>query len=235
MTIKTYLRKKLKFLISLKSYWRRECSTFIRIRKKSIYGYIDEKTILEPPINWTDPKLVYLYACKIRSGFTLINYTGRFIVKKYTAIANNCTVVTGNHRPTVGVPHIIGGSYHINDKEDDIIIEEAVWIGINCTLLAGTHIGRGSIIGACSMVNKEIPPYAVAVGSPAKIIASVFTIEQIIEHEKQIYPVEERFSRDYLEELFRLYYDGKKSIGLDFISEEQKCIVDYQKKRFGIG
>lgn len=234
MDIKTYLKKKYKLLVSLKLYWRIEYNTFIRIRKKSIYGHIDEKTILEPPINWTDPKLVYLYGCKIRSGLTLINYTGKFIVKKYTTIASNCTIVTGNHRKTVGVPYIVVGSYHINDKETDIIIEEDVWIGINCTLLAGAHICRGAIIGACSMVNKEIPPYAVAVGSPAKIIASVFTIDQIIEHEKQIYPEEERFSREYLEELFHLYYDGKKSIGLDFISEEQEHVVDDQKKQLGI-
>ena len=164
----------------------------------------------------------------------VINYTGKFIVKKYSAIAPNCTVVTGNHRPIVGIPHLFLGACHIKDKETDIIVEEAVWIGVNCTLLAGAHIGRGAIIGACSMVNREIPPYAVAVGSPAKVVASVFSIDQIIEHEVQIYPENERFSRSYLEELFAQYYVGKKSIGLDVpLSEVEKSKIDQFKKAIG--
>ena len=123
---------------------------------------------------------------------------------------------------------------HIRDKETDIIVEEAVWIGVNCTLLAGAHIGRGSIIGACSLVNKEIPPYAVAVGSPAKVIASVFTIDQIIEHEKHLYSENERFSREYLVELFNQYYEGKKSIGINVsLTEDELKKIDQFKKAIG--
>lgn len=113
-----------------------------------------------------------------------------------------------------------GGVGHINDNEKGCIVEEGVWIGTRCTLLSGAHIGRGAVIGACSLVNKEIPPYAVAVGSPAKVIASVFTLEQILEHEQYLYPEEERFSRDYLEELFAAHFAGKKSIGLSTMKDE---------------
>lgn len=51
-----------------------------------------------------------------------------------------------------------------------IIIENNVWLGEKVTVLPGVHIGRGAIIGANSVVTKSIPPYAVAVGSPAKVI-----------------------------------------------------------------
>ena len=61
-----------------------------------------------------------------------------------------------------------------------------------------------------------------AVGSPAKVIASVFSIEQILEHERHLYKPEERLSREYLEELFAKYYDGKKSIGKNYMSEEDR-------------
>jgi acyl-[acyl carrier protein]--UDP-N-acetylglucosamine O-acyltransferase len=143
--------------------------------------------------------------------------------------------VTSNHKPTVGIPHIILGSSHINDEESDIIVEEEVWIGVNSTLLAGSHIGRGAIIGASSMVNREIPPYAVAVGSPAKIIASVFTLEQVLEHERVIYPEQERFTREYLERIFRTYYSDKKAIGLDnHITTEYREKIKKRKKQFGI-
>lgn len=51
---------------------------------------------------------------------------------------------------------------------DPVVIEDGVWIGEQCIILPGAKIGAHSIIGAGSVVNGEIPPYTIAVGSPAK-------------------------------------------------------------------
>lgn len=51
-----------------------------------------------------------------------------------------------------------------------IIIEDNVWLGEKVSVMPGVHIGRGAIIGANSVVTKDIPAYAVAVGAPAKVI-----------------------------------------------------------------
>lgn len=51
-----------------------------------------------------------------------------------------------------------------------IVIEDNVWIGENVSILPGVTIGKGSIIGALSLVNRNIPPYTIAVGIPAKVI-----------------------------------------------------------------
>jgi Acetyltransferase (isoleucine patch superfamily) len=51
-----------------------------------------------------------------------------------------------------------------------IVIEDDVWIGANATILPGVKVGRGSVIGAGSVVNKDIPEYSLAVGVPAKVI-----------------------------------------------------------------
>ena len=51
-----------------------------------------------------------------------------------------------------------------------VIIEDNVWLGEKVSVMAGVHIGRGAIIGANSVVTKDIPAYAIAVGSPAKVI-----------------------------------------------------------------
>ncbi len=56
------------------------------------------------------------------------------------------------------------------DIADDIIIEDDCWICAESIILQGVTIGRGSVIGAGSVVVKSIPPYSVAVGNPAKII-----------------------------------------------------------------
>ncbi|MEE9409166.1 MAG: acetyltransferase [Polaribacter sp.] len=51
-----------------------------------------------------------------------------------------------------------------------IIIEKNVWLGEFVSVLPGVTIGEGSIIGTMSVVNKSIPPFSIAVGSPAKVI-----------------------------------------------------------------
>ena len=51
-----------------------------------------------------------------------------------------------------------------------IKIENDVWIGANSVVLPGVQIGNHSVIGAGSIITKDIPPYSVAVGNPARIV-----------------------------------------------------------------
>ena len=57
----------------------------------------------------------------------------------------------------------------------DIIIDDDVWIGYRSIIMSGVHIGQGAIIAAGSIVTKDIPPYAVVGGIPAKIIKYRFS------------------------------------------------------------
>ena len=56
------------------------------------------------------------------------------------------------------------------ENKGDIIIGNDVWIGGHVILLPGVHIGDGAVIGAGAVVAKSIPPYAVAVGNPARVV-----------------------------------------------------------------
>ena len=53
-----------------------------------------------------------------------------------------------------------------------IVIDDDVWIGSNCTITAGVHIGTGSIVGANSVVTKDVPPYSIVGGVPATVIGT---------------------------------------------------------------
>lgn len=61
----------------------------------------------------------------------------------------------------------------------DVIIGNDVWIGTRSTILSGVKIGDGAVIGACSVVTKDVPPYAIVAGNPAKIIRMRFKAETI--------------------------------------------------------
>jgi acetyltransferase-like isoleucine patch superfamily enzyme len=58
-------------------------------------------------------------------------------------------------------------------KTASVVIESNVWIGKGCTILKGVTIKTGSVIGANSLVNMDIPEYSVAAGTPAKIIKNI--------------------------------------------------------------
>ena len=51
-----------------------------------------------------------------------------------------------------------------------IIIDDDVWIGFRATILSGVHIGQGAVVAAGAVVTKDVPPYAIVGGTPAKII-----------------------------------------------------------------
>ena len=51
-----------------------------------------------------------------------------------------------------------------------IVIEDDVWIGANCVILPGVHIGYGAVVAAGSVVTRNVPSYALVAGVPAKVI-----------------------------------------------------------------
>jgi maltose O-acetyltransferase len=61
------------------------------------------------------------------------------------------------------------------EKRGKIIIGNDVWIGANCTFLPGVRIGNCCIIGANSLVNKDIPDFTLAFGNPVKIVKDIRT------------------------------------------------------------
>jgi virginiamycin A acetyltransferase len=63
----------------------------------------------------------------------------------------------------------------------DTVIDHDVWIGYNATILPGVHVGSGAIIGTQAVVTKDVPPYAVVGGNPAKILKMRFDEQTITE------------------------------------------------------
>lgn len=55
-------------------------------------------------------------------------------------------------------------------SKGDIVIEDDVWLGVGAIVLDGVTIGRGAIVGAGAVVTASIPPYAIAVGAPARVV-----------------------------------------------------------------
>ncbi len=118
--------------------------------------------------------------------------------------ANACFQVTfgkiiiGNHVMFGPGVNIHGGNHKFNEigrlmkdatpkqwGDDGVItIEDDCWIGANAIILSNVTIGKGSVVGAGSVVTKSLPPYSVYTGVPSAKVRSRFTEEEIEQHEK---------------------------------------------------
>ena len=162
---------------------------------------------LLPPYNFGNKGNIFIYDNVGIGPNSFISATNaKFIIKGNCAIAENFTVHTGNHAKIIGrFVTDINEANKPQGYDQDVIVEEDVWIGCNVTLLSGIVVGRGSVIAAGAVVINDVPPYSIVGGVPAKVIKFRWTIEETLEHERQLYPEEERFSREYLEDIFEKY------------------------------
>lgn len=183
----------------------------LRYLYRSRLGYCGKNVDLRFDRSPVHMERIFMYDdTNIYQGFSFISAGGKFIMKSKSGAATGLTVITGNHQRVCGTfLKDISGS-HKYDIERDVIVEEEVWLATNVTLLSGVTIGRGATVGAGSVCFKSVPPYAIVIGNPAKVIGFVFTPEEIIEHEKKLYQPEERLSLSLLKKNYEKYFLSRR-------------------------
>ena len=187
------------------------------------YPVIGEHVHLLPPL-YLNPKNVELESyTRLQTGVEIIaSQKQKVKIKKYTSVGAETIIIPGAHTPTVGLPQYL--SYTgVNDINGELVIPEDVWIGARCIILPKAKLGRGCVVAAGSVVNNFTPPYAVIAGTPAKIIAVRFSLQQILQHERLLYKEKDRLTEAYLQKLFENEYKGLRVIGTDQLSPEDSA------------
>lgn len=97
--------------------------------------------------------------------YTLIGGGGEVKIGDYVAIGSHCSIISGTHNfSRRDIPIKEQGT-----TPDHIIIGNNVWIGTHVAILGGVKIGDGAVIGAGSVVTKDIPENSIAVGVPCRV------------------------------------------------------------------
>jgi acetyltransferase-like isoleucine patch superfamily enzyme len=123
------------------------------------------------------------------------------VIGKYCSISWNISIGGKNHNylrtttfPEYHLNRILEGKSAIIENDmDDTNIGNDVWIGVGAIVMRGVKIGDGAVIGAGAVVTKDVPPYAIVAGVPAKIIKKRFSddiIKQLLEIQWWDWPVE---------------------------------------------
>lgn len=179
--------------------YRLYCS-YQRNRAISKFHYFGKHSALSYPFSIQGEKNILIEEhVSIRPYANLSAINAKIIIKKWTAIAPFLYISTGNHKMEPGkFFSSITDAEKGEGYDADVIINEDVWIASRVTILKGVNVGRGSIIAAGAVVNKDVLPYAIVGGIPAKFIKFKWTLSQVIEHEKQLYKKEDRFTKEEL-------------------------------------
>lgn len=133
-----------------------------------------------------------------------IDYSGFLEICDNVALSDGVVIETHSH---------VSGSFALKGKgklqQTHLVIEEGVSVGSKAMILETcTRIGRHARIGAGAVVRKNIPPYAVAIGNPAKVVGFVMTPEDVAAIEQE-YPESQRISMEQYRKDYEKYFKSR--------------------------
>jgi len=108
----------------------------------------------------------------------------RLDIGNLVSIAEDVTFVLGGNHP-MSCPStfpfhsmILGDREDVSETHGPIVVQDDVWIGFGATILSGVTLGRGSVVGARAVVTRDVEPYTVVVGCPARAISRRFSLDR---------------------------------------------------------
>lgn len=177
--------------------------------------------------------LLKLFGANIAEGCTIYS-SAKIMLPKHLNMEENCVIADHvyiqNSAPfymkkgseVSQYSYVCDGSHVIDNPEEgfdrSIILGERCWIGADSFIAFGVTIGRGCIIGACSVVRQSTPPYSVVMGNPAKVISFAREVDDILEYEKDNYAESERISEEVLKRNYQKYFVKKIKDIKQFVS-----------------
>ncbi|MGG3887360.1 CatB-related O-acetyltransferase [Brevibacillus panacihumi] len=154
----------------------------IEVGEYSYYsGYYDGHDFEDGCVRylWGDEKSRKLFNPTEDYGWVL----DKLIIGNYVCIASGVIILMGgnhNHHPEwITVYPFVEQIETSYEPKGDTIIESDSWIGMNAMIMPGVKIGEGAIVAAGSVVAKDVPPYTIVGGNPAKEIRKRFTDKEI--------------------------------------------------------
>ena len=133
---------------------------FYRILDELFYHQIGEGSTVSTQLTVVAPQNVRIGKSVYVMNGVLLMASGGIIIEDYALVAAHAKIISNDHdsyfRPALTCK--------------PVIIKEGAWIGAGAAIMKGVTVGKYAIIGSNSVVTKDIPDYAVAVGVPAKVI-----------------------------------------------------------------
>lgn len=136
---------------------------YFKILKEIFGDNLGENSIVNAPIQGACIDRIKIGNNVFINSNTLFMARGGITIEDDVQIAANCQLLTNNHDPYE--------RQILSCKS--ILIKKGAWIGAGASIMPGICIGKHAIVGASSVVTKDVPDYSVVVGNPAKVIRTL--------------------------------------------------------------
>jgi acetyltransferase-like isoleucine patch superfamily enzyme/predicted SAM-dependent methyltransferase len=177
-----HLGKKMEYIYKIHQYIKFHFKKMLSNKLRNYYidstAQLEKKNLIKIGKNAEikDYVIIRTYSNLVKIGeysqinpFTVIYGGGGVDIGNNVMIAPHCMIAGGNHNyKQTEKPMRFAGGF----SKGSIVIEDNVWIGANCTITDGVHIGRDAVIGANSVLNKDVEPYSIVGGTPAKYLGN---------------------------------------------------------------
>lgn len=139
---------------------------------EKILGKCGENPFINPPF-YCD------YGTNIEAGKNLyINYNCTILDTCKVILGDNCFIAPNVSIYTAGHPVYPDTRNSLYEYGIEVVIGDNVWIGGNCVICPGVHIGSNTCVGAGSVVTKDIPDWSVAAGNPCRVIRKIIEADR---------------------------------------------------------
>lgn len=138
----------------------------------------------------------------IGTGAVLLASDSKIVIGNKVLLGPNVMIIGGDHNTSVPGRFVYDVIEKRPEDDQDVMIEDDVWIGSGAIILKGVRLGRGSVVAAGAVVTREVLPYTIVGGVPARIISMRFrNVETILAHEAALYTPEKRLAREFIQKI----------------------------------
>ena len=157
--------------------------------KKARLGKCGKRVIIEKNSDMTYRNVECGSNVSVGSGATFMSTRAKIRIGDHVMFGPNVSVITGGHRTDLigRYMDLVTDDEKRPEDDKDVLFEGDNWIGAGAVILRGVTVGRGAVIAAGAVVTKDVPPYAISGGCPAKVIKYRFSPEEIEKHESMLY------------------------------------------------
>lgn len=146
--------------MKLLSFWNRVLSFITEMYWREHLAYCGKDTTIGHGTVFSNPSMMFVGDhCRIGSN---VYITGREVrISDWVTISNDSKILASGLDIEKGERHYLS---------TDVYLSKGAWIASNCLILGGVKIGEGAVVGAGSVITKDVEPYVFVAGNPAKKI-----------------------------------------------------------------
>ena len=149
---------------------------FVMPLRKVLFAECGKKVIVMQGGQYTYENIHLGNHVFLASDVNIMSTKAKVYIGDHTMIGSGTYIISGDHRIDIRGKFMdeIKESEKLSENDQDVVFKGDNWVGVGVIILKGVTVGEGAVISAGAVVTKDVPPYSIVAGVPAKVIKMRF-------------------------------------------------------------